>query len=120
MHGEQWSAARRIRQIRQEHGLTQEQFAERVQKDRTTISNWETGKSEPSVEDWMTIRDAFGYQTVSDAMGERRAAKQEPAGWADYRRVIAALRRSRVLPDEHYRWLMAQARALEAELASPK
>jgi transcriptional regulator with XRE-family HTH domain len=40
----------RMKQLRKEHGLTQDQLAERLNVKKTTISNYETGYSTPSNE----------------------------------------------------------------------
>lgn len=46
---------KRIIEIRKQHGLTQEEFAERYHVTRQTISNWENGKSSPDLETLVSI-----------------------------------------------------------------
>jgi len=47
----------RIRSIRQQLGLTQEQFAYKVGVTFTTVNRWENGKSNPSRPAGMRIND---------------------------------------------------------------
>lgn len=43
--------ARRIRELRTKHGLSQEQLADEVGVGTNTISRWETGTYEPTLDD---------------------------------------------------------------------
>ena len=40
----------RLRRLREEHGVLQEELADQLNVSRQTISKWETGKSSPSLE----------------------------------------------------------------------
>ena len=40
----------RLRRLREEHGMLQEELADQLNVSRQTISKWETGKSSPSLE----------------------------------------------------------------------
>ena len=48
-----------IRQIRMEKGLSQQQLAELIHVDRTTITNWETGRRLPDADMLTKISDAL-------------------------------------------------------------
>ena len=48
-----------IQKIRKEEHLSQEEFAERFQVSRQTISNWENSKSYPDLETIVKISDSF-------------------------------------------------------------
>ena len=49
----------KLNQIRKQHNLTQEQFAERYNVTRQTISNWENSKSYPDLDTLVKISDDF-------------------------------------------------------------
>jgi len=49
----------KIKKLRAENNLTQEQLAERLQVSRSTISSWETGRSYPDLEMVIAICDCF-------------------------------------------------------------
>lgn len=49
----------KISQIRKEHNLTQEEFAEKYNVTRQTISNWENSKSYPDLNTLVQISDDF-------------------------------------------------------------
>ncbi|WPK10680.1 helix-turn-helix transcriptional regulator [Lysinibacillus louembei] len=49
----------KIKKIRVENKLTQEQLAEKLQVSRSTISSWETGRSYPDLEMVIVICDCF-------------------------------------------------------------
>lgn len=53
----------RIKQLRVELGLTQEQFANKIGFSRTAISAWEIGRNEPSNDDTIKLADYFGVST---------------------------------------------------------
>ena len=50
----------RIKQLRNELGLTQEDFAKKIGYTRTAISAWEIGRNEPSNADTVKIANFFG------------------------------------------------------------
>ena len=49
----------KIKKLRSENNLTQEQLAEKLQVSRSTISSWETGRSFPDLEMVIEICDCF-------------------------------------------------------------
>lgn len=49
--------AERVRQAREEAGLTQAQLADRIDKAQTTVSFWEAGKRTPSLDDLIQLSD---------------------------------------------------------------
>jgi len=49
----------KIKKLRTENNLTQEQLAEKLQVSRSTISSWETGRSYPDLEMVIEICDCF-------------------------------------------------------------
>ena len=48
-----------IKKLREEAGLTQEEFAEKIFVTRTAVSKWENGKSYPSVDSLKVISELF-------------------------------------------------------------
>lgn len=57
----------RIKLARMKAGLTQEQLAEKVGYTKQTISNWENGKSRPSLEDWIMVKEILGIEESPSA-----------------------------------------------------
>ena len=62
-----------IRALRSLEQLTQDDLAEKLHVTRQTISNWETGKSEPDFESLETLAGVFGV-SVSELLGEDKGA----------------------------------------------
>lgn len=52
----------KIRQARENAGLTQKQLAEALGLDQSAVSNWETGKSEPVINNLRRLADILGCQ----------------------------------------------------------
>lgn len=50
----------KIFQIRKEHGLSQEQFAQKFHVTRQTVSNWENNRNYPDMDSLRQISDEFG------------------------------------------------------------
>lgn len=53
----------RIKKLRKELNLTQEQFAHKISYSRTAISAWEIGRNEPSNDDTLKLADFFNVST---------------------------------------------------------
>lgn len=53
----------RIKELREEAGLTQKELAEKIGNMQRNISNWENGLSEPDCETILRICDFFGVST---------------------------------------------------------
>ena len=49
-----------IKEIRENAGLSQEQFAEKLSISRQAVSKWERGVALPDIENIMYIREEFG------------------------------------------------------------
>lgn len=47
----------RLRDLREDHDLTQQQIAYLLHKDRSTYTYYETGKTEPSLHDLIALAD---------------------------------------------------------------
>ena len=54
-----------IKKLREEAGLTQDEFAEKIFVTRTAVSKWENGKSYPSIDSLKVISDLFGISIDS-------------------------------------------------------
>lgn len=52
--------AARLRELRQEAGLTQAEAAERLGLPQQTISKWERGEHTPSLKQFPAIAEAYG------------------------------------------------------------
>lgn len=52
--------AARLRELRQEAGLTQKEAGERLSLPQHVISRWETGEHSPSLKQFPAIAEAYG------------------------------------------------------------
>ncbi len=68
-----------LRQLRKEHGLTQEQLGEKVGATNKTISRWETGVYMPPVECLAMLSELYGVSINEIVAGKR----VETEGFAD-------------------------------------
>ena len=60
---DQAGIAARIRELRKENQLSQEQFAERLGVSRQTVSKWELAEASPDIERIIQISRQFGVST---------------------------------------------------------
>ena len=68
------SIGERIRQARKASGQSQAWLAEKVAQAQTTISSWETGRTEPSREDVARIARALGVEVGVLELGDQASA----------------------------------------------
>lgn len=59
---------RRIRDLREDHDLTQEQLVQQLGMHKTTYTNYEQGKREPPF--WLMIRLAKFYNVTLDYLAD--------------------------------------------------
>ena len=57
-----------LRSLREEAGLTQQDFADRLQTTQRKVSYWESGKVEPDLENLWRLADFFDT-SVDDLIG---------------------------------------------------
>ena len=60
-----------IRAVRVDAGLTQTEFAKRLQVSQTTVSSWETGSSQPRRSNLFILLDEFPDLTLEDINSEK-------------------------------------------------
>lgn len=58
----------KIRELREENGLTQKKLAEMLGNAQRNVSNWENGTSEPDCETIVKLADIFGV-TIDELFG---------------------------------------------------
>lgn len=63
--------AKNIKKIRTESGITQEVLAEKMCVTRQTISNWETGKSQPDIETLTELAEIFSIDITELIYGRK-------------------------------------------------
>ena len=73
-----------LRELRKEHGITQEQFAEKLGVSARTISRWETGSNMPDIADYydVGIPEIIAGERKSDGMNEE--VKEVADAMSDY------------------------------------
>lgn len=84
----------KIRELREEKGLTQKELAALIGNVQRNISNWENGSHEPDCESIVKLADVFGV-SLDELFGRDTAAV--PSGLDEERerliRTVLALRR---------------------------
>ena len=110
----------RIRDLRKEAGMSQDQLAELASLNRVTIAKYESGKVEPGAQALSRIADALDV-TVDQLLG-RSDIKQEPDDSMALREQLRRDPNTRALFDaarkatpEHIRAAVAMLKALEPE-----
>ena len=86
--------ADRIQQLRREHGLSQEQLAEKLNVSRQAVSKWESAQAQPELDKILALSELFCVTTDYLLKGSRGTPPE--AGPAPARRPDAAFA-SRVL-----------------------
>lgn len=82
--------------IRSDSGLSQQDFAEKLNISRQTVTRWESGKSTPSSAQILNICREFGLDANELLSGEHAAVKTAPTQKETYNRKNIQL--------ERYRW----------------
>lgn len=90
----QQNLADRIQQLRREHGLSQEQLAEKLNVSRQAVSKWESAQAQPELDKIIALSELFCVTTDYLLKGSRGTPPE--AGSAPARRPDAAFA-SRVL-----------------------
>jgi transcriptional regulator with XRE-family HTH domain len=65
-----------IKEIRENAGLSQEQFAEKLAISRQTVSKWERGAALPDIENIMYISDLFNVSLDTIVKGDEKLSKK--------------------------------------------
>ena len=63
---------KKLRDVRMQAGLTQEQVAEKIMVSRQTVSNWENGKSLPDIVSIMSLSDLYQISIDELLKGDKR------------------------------------------------
>lgn len=66
----------KLKQIRKEEGLSQEQLAEKIGVSRQAITKWETGKGLPDVENMIILAEIFKI-TLDELVSQAKPAQQK-------------------------------------------
>jgi len=94
MTDEHITFAERVKQLRKESGLTQQQVADYIGVTQATVGNWETGVREvPNGDNLLKLAEVFGLNHVEFMRTGRKAAH----GSTEEAQLLAAFR---VLPKE--------------------
>ena len=65
----------RLRQLRKNAGLSQEQLAERLDISRQAVSKWEAGSSSPDIHNIVQLGKLYGISTDSILLGNAPSAE---------------------------------------------
>ncbi|MBQ8590289.1 MAG: helix-turn-helix domain-containing protein [Firmicutes bacterium] len=69
--------SKRIKELRMERNMTQDDLAERLHVTRQTVSSWETKKTRPDVETLEAISQAFGIELTELLYGKQKEDRFE-------------------------------------------
>ena len=84
----------KLKKLRLDNGLTQEELSEKIFVTRTAVSKWETGGGYPSIDSLKAISNLFGVsidELISDADMESKKALDEKSARKFYFVAIAFL-----------------------------
>lgn len=79
---EQQNLADRIQQLRREHGLSQEQLAEKLNVSRQAVSKWESAQAQPELDKILALSELFCVTTdylLKGSRGTPPEARSAPA-----------------------------------------
>lgn len=66
------TVSRNLKKLRKERNMTQDELAEKISVTRQTISNWETGKSQPDLELLVLLGEKLGTDAHELIYGNRK------------------------------------------------
>ena len=66
----------KLKELRKELGLTQEEVAERLHVSRAAIARWETGKGIPDISNLITISEVFDISLDELIKGDNKVEKK--------------------------------------------
>ena len=104
----------KIRKLRTDAGMTQDDLASRLAVTRTAVSKWETGKGWPGVDSLKLIADEFGVTIdalVSDEDVEQKRAVEDRRGLRYYWAAIACALAAMALALVSYQGLLPKGLA---------
>lgn len=84
----------KLKKLRSDNRLTQEQLAEKLYVTRTAVSKWETGKGFPAIDSLKLISDLFGVSIdglISDGDVENKRLLEEEISKRFYFAALACL-----------------------------
>jgi transcriptional regulator with XRE-family HTH domain len=95
---------RRIRELREQQGWTQEDLAERVERSQQTVSGWESGARAPGRESLETLAEVF--ETDIDSLLRRASGPVVSIELSDeeHEQLLAALRAELASGAEQLSW----------------
>ncbi|MDJ1494564.1 helix-turn-helix transcriptional regulator [Cytophagaceae bacterium DM2B3-1] len=77
----------RLAQKRKDMGVTQTELAEKIGKSKTAISNYESGRIEPSNEDLVKFAEYFGCSIDYLLTGKEQFSQNETSGFLQEEKV---------------------------------
>ncbi len=66
----------RLKEARQNTGMTQEQVAEKIMVSRVTVSHWENGKSLPDIVSLISLSDLYGISLDELVKGDSKMTEK--------------------------------------------
>ena len=80
-----------IKKHRMEKGMTQDQLAEKLNVTRQAVSNWETGKTQPSIETLTALGSLFGISVEALIYGKTGKMDISPSNTTGFAIIFGAL-----------------------------
>ncbi len=66
----------RLKEMRQNAGMTQEEVAEKIMVSRVTVSHWENGKSLPDIVSLISLSDLYGISLDELVKGDSKMTEK--------------------------------------------
>ena len=66
----------KLKEARQNTGMTQDQIAEKIMVSRVTVSNWENGKSLPDIVSLISLSDLYGISLDELVKGDSKMTEK--------------------------------------------
>ena len=66
----------KLKEARQESGMTQDQVAEKIMVSRVTVSHWENGKSLPDIVSLISLSDLYGISLDELVKGDSKMTEK--------------------------------------------
>ena len=106
-----------IARLRKEKGLTQAKFADLIHVTQGAISQWETGRTSPDVQQMFILADFFGITVAELSSGTFAQEKKEPVTipqeTTPAERRAEAKRLLESMSDEEYERALAMLKLLQ-------
>ena len=98
-----------LKNLREKHGLTQEQMAERVMVTRQAVSRWETGETQPNTDTLLLLSKEFEV-SINTLLGSPRQLICQCCGMPLNEDDMISREKDGSLNEDYCRWCYAEGK----------